>query len=194
MNPISFHRELFVLSTNCFWIVNMAPIATLSCKESFTISHYLNRFVSIHTQRPLKGKIRNLNCIFFHFLHIGSPLLSNTANKRVYGECNNLAVHSHEYTVEVITRGTVDTSIGTVMSLSHLKSLLKSTVANKLHGKNLDYEINFFRTVVSTFCFCLSFLAVKSWLTHDEIDRCKTWIMFYSIHKFNSLVVENFYI
>lgn len=66
MNPISFHRELFALSTNCFWIVNMAPIATLSCTESFTISHYLNRFVSIHTQRPLKGEIRDLNCIFFH--------------------------------------------------------------------------------------------------------------------------------
>lgn len=67
MDPISFHRELFALSTVCFWIVNMAPIATLSCKESFTISHYLNRFVSIHTRRPLKGKIRNLNCTFFHF-------------------------------------------------------------------------------------------------------------------------------
>ncbi|XP_031634069.1 6-pyruvoyl tetrahydrobiopterin synthase-like [Contarinia nasturtii] len=99
----------------------MAPIATLSCKESFTISHYLN-----------------------------SPHLSNTANKKVYGECANPAVHSHQYTIEVITRGTVDTSIGTVMSLSDLKSLLRTTVANQLNRKNLDYDINFFRTVPST--------------------------------------------
>lgn len=67
----------------------------------------------------------------------------------MYGECNNPAVHSHNYTVEVITRGTINSNIGTVMSLSDLKSLLVKTVAQKLHGKNLDYEINFFKTVVS---------------------------------------------
>lgn len=75
--------------------------------------------------------------------------MSNTSNKKMYGECNNPAVHSHNYTVEVITRGTINSSVGTVMSLSYLKSILTKTIATNLHGKNLDYEINFFRTVVS---------------------------------------------
>lgn len=126
--------------------VNMTPIATLSCKETFTISHYLNRLV--RCTQTINWVKHFIQTVFFSFFC--SPHLSNTANKRVYGECNNPDVHSHKYTVEVITRGTVSQSIGTVMSLSHLKSLLKSTVANKLHGKNLDYEINFFRTVVSS--------------------------------------------
>lgn len=66
----------------------------------------------------------------------------------MYGECNNAVAHSHKYTVEVITRGTIDSSIGTVMSLSDLKSHLKNTV-DTMNGKNLDCEVLFFRSIVS---------------------------------------------
>lgn len=83
--------------------------------------------------------------IFF----LKSPHLTNTANKKNYGVCNNQVEHMHEYTVEVITRGTVDSNIGTVMSLSDLKSHLRTTVVNKLNGKSLNNDVDFFRTVVS---------------------------------------------
>lgn len=75
--------------------------------------------------------------------------MSNIANKKNYGVCNDNVEHLHEYAVEVITRGTVNSNIGTVMSVSDLKSHLRTTVVNKLNGKNLNSDIEFFKTVVS---------------------------------------------
>lgn len=76
--------------------------------------------------------------------------MSNMVNKRVYGICNNPVEHKHEFTVEVIIRGMVDSNIGTVTSLSDLKSHLRKTVANKLNGKNLNTDIDFFKSVVNS--------------------------------------------
>lgn len=91
----------------------------------------------------------NFNVIFF----LCSPHFSNSLNKRIYGICNNPVEHSHEYVVEVFVRGMVDSSIGTVCSLSDIKSHLRKTVANQLNGKNLNTDIDFFKFVASiTFC------------------------------------------
>ena len=120
----------------------MAPIVTLSCKESFIISHSLERFVN-DTWFTLKS-YWNFKRNFFH-----SPNLSSTANSKEYGVCYNLAEHSHEYIVEVIICGMIDNSIGTVMSVSDLKWHLRKIVVHKLNGKNLNTDVDFFRSKVS---------------------------------------------
>lgn len=85
----------------------------------------------------------------FKFQFVLSPYLSSTANNKVYGVCYNSAGHSHEYVVEVITRGMIDNAIGTVMSVSDLKWHLRKVVVHKLNGKNLNTDVDFFRSAVS---------------------------------------------
>lgn len=75
--------------------------------------------------------------------------MSSAANKKVYGNCYNLVDHSHEYVVEVITRGMIDNAVGTVTSVSDLKWLLNKAVVRKLNGKNLNTDVAFFRNTVS---------------------------------------------
>lgn len=77
-----------------------------------------------------------------------SPHLSTTGNKLAYGRCNDASVHSHEYTIDVTTRGAVSSSIGTVMSLSDLKRHVASVVLDQLHGRNLNTDVDYFRRVV----------------------------------------------
>lgn len=86
--------------------------------------------------------------------------MSNTANKQVYGVCNNSTEHKHEYNIKVTTRGAVDSSIGTVMSLSDLRSDLMKAIIGKLNGKNLNAEIEFFKTVVSVKSIKSSFVHI----------------------------------
>jgi len=109
---------------------SIQPIACISRKDTFTINHVLN-----------------------------NPLLSSTANKHMYGSCNNRSPHQHRYTVEVICRGTVDLCIGTVMSLNDLRTYMHRTVYQELDGKNLNEDIDFFKTVPST----IENLAVFIW-------------------------------
>lgn len=77
--------------------------------------------------------------------------MSNTANKQAYGTCNNPNTHFHDYTLEVTTRGTVNYNIGTVMSLSNLRKYIANAVIDKLNGKNLNVDVEVFRSVVSTY-------------------------------------------
>lgn len=119
----------------------MPPIASLSCRESFTISHYLNRFV---WWSRIRVNSNHCNSKYNNF----SPLLSSTVNKSVYGICKNPVEHKHDFVVEVIIRGMVDSNIGTVTSLSDLKSHLRKTVNSKLNGKHLNSDIDFFKSVV----------------------------------------------
>lgn len=83
-----------------------------------------------------------------------SSHLSSTSNSKVYGVCYSLAEHSHEYVVEVITRGMINNEIGTVMSVADLKWYLRKVVIRKLNGKNLNSDVDFFRSTVSIInCF-----------------------------------------
>lgn len=63
--------------------------------------------------------------------------------------CNNWEEHSHTFSLEVITRGRIDSSIGTVMSLTELKDLVRKSIVNKLNGKDLNKDVEFFKKTVS---------------------------------------------
>lgn len=67
----------------------------------------------------------------------------------MYGACNNRSIHAHQYTVEVICRGTVNLSVGTVMSLNDLRNYMRRTTIEELDGKYLNEDIEFFKLVVS---------------------------------------------
>ncbi|PSN46335.1 6-pyruvoyl tetrahydrobiopterin synthase [Blattella germanica] len=72
-----------------------------------------------------------------HRLH--SPHLSDEVNKMVYGKCNNLHGHGHNY---------IDT--GMVMNISDLKKYMNDAIMEPLDHKNLDKDVPYFSNVVST--------------------------------------------
>lgn len=71
----------------------------------------------------------------------------------MYGSCNDRSIHSHQYTVEVICRGTVNLSVGTVMSLNDLKTHMNRTIIEDLHGKYLNEDIEFFKSKVRVYYY-----------------------------------------
>ncbi|XP_020797679.1 6-pyruvoyl tetrahydrobiopterin synthase [Boleophthalmus pectinirostris] len=83
-----------------------------------------------------------------HRLH--SPALSDEENKKVYGKCNNPNGHGHNYKVEVTVRGKIDAKTGMVMNLTDLKRCIEDVIMTPLDHKNLDKDVPYFATVVST--------------------------------------------
>ena len=83
-----------------------------------------------------------------HRLH--SVHLSDEENKVLYGKCNNLNGHGHNYHFEVVVRGPIDPVTGMVMNLCDLKSDIETAVLEKLDHKNLDLDVEYFKNVVST--------------------------------------------
>ena len=83
-----------------------------------------------------------------HRLH--APELSDTENRAVYGKCNNPNGHGHNYEVEITVAGPVDGLTGRVVSLAALDALAEREVIGKLRYRNLNEEVEAFRTAVPT--------------------------------------------
>ncbi|XP_034936022.1 6-pyruvoyl tetrahydrobiopterin synthase [Chelonus insularis] len=99
----------------------MSPIAYLTRKESISCAHRLH-----------------------------SPHLTDEENQSIYGKCNNLWGHGHNYTVEVTVRGPVNPTTGMVMNITDLKCYMKKVLMEQLDHKNLDQDVPYFKTTVST--------------------------------------------
>ncbi|XP_054913536.1 6-pyruvoyl tetrahydrobiopterin synthase [Poeciliopsis prolifica] len=84
-------------------------------------------------------------CHRLHSLH-----LSDEENKEVYGKCNNPYGHGHNYKVEVTVRGKIDPVTGMVMNLTDLKKCIEEVIMIPLDHKNLDKDVPYFASVVST--------------------------------------------
>lgn len=76
--------------------------------------------------------------------------LSDDENKKVFGKCNHLNGHGHNYTVEVSLRGPVDRRTGMVMNLTELKVIMDNAIMMPLDHKNIDKDVEYFKTVPST--------------------------------------------
>uniref|UniRef100_A0A671V758 6-pyruvoyl tetrahydrobiopterin synthase n=1 Tax=Sparus aurata TaxID=8175 RepID=A0A671V758_SPAAU len=79
-------------------------------------------------------------CHRLHSIH-----LSDEENKRVYGKCNNPNGHGHNYKGLCIDRLT-----GMVMNLTDLKKYIEDVIMTPLDHKNLDKDVPYFASVVST--------------------------------------------
>ncbi|XP_074476840.1 6-pyruvoyl tetrahydrobiopterin synthase isoform X1 [Sebastes fasciatus] len=91
-------------------------------------------------------RIQNFSaCHRLHSVH-----LSDEDNKRVYGKCNNPNGHGHNYNVEVTVRGKIDGVTGMVMNLTDIKRCIEDVIMTPLDHKNLDKDVPYFSTVVST--------------------------------------------
>ena len=81
-----------------------------------------------------------------HRLH--NPSLSEEENKRLFGKCNNPNGHGHNYILEVIVAGEVNTDTGYVIDLKVLKDIVREHVISKVDHKNLNIDVDFLKDVI----------------------------------------------
>jgi 6-pyruvoyltetrahydropterin/6-carboxytetrahydropterin synthase len=82
-----------------------------------------------------------------HRLH--DPRLSDEENVALYGLCNNLHGHGHNYQVEVSVRGVVPQS-GMVMDLNVLHAILHEELIARVDHRHLNHDVEFLAGVVTT--------------------------------------------
>ncbi len=83
-----------------------------------------------------------------HRLH--SNELTDVENRELFGKCNNINGHGHNYELEVVIYGPIDPVTGMVMNITELKQDIEKTVMNQLDHKNIDLDVPYFKNVVST--------------------------------------------
>jgi 6-pyruvoyltetrahydropterin/6-carboxytetrahydropterin synthase len=74
-----------------------------------------------------------------HRLH--TPVLSEEANRRVYGKCSNPYGHGHNYFVEVTVSGPVDPATGMIANLGQLDPFVETHILGAFDQKYLNEQV-----------------------------------------------------
>ena len=83
-----------------------------------------------------------------HRLH--APSLADADNARIYGKCNNPFGHGHDYLIEVVVRGPVDSGTGFVVDVRELDELVRREVVDAFDHKNMNSDVPEFGHTVPT--------------------------------------------
>lgn len=78
-----------------------------------------------------------------HRLH--SDALSAEENRELFGKCNHLNGHGHNYEVEVTLKGKVNIQTGLVMNLTALKQAMEDTFISAMDHKHLNLDVPEFK-------------------------------------------------
>jgi len=107
-----------------------------------------------------------------HRLH--SAQLSEQENCRVFGKCNNLFGHGHNYTVEVLVSGDVDPETGMIANLTDLDGFVERNVLEAFDHKSLNEEVAAFReTVPTTENLCIEIFERLKSFPHAKLERIR---------------------
>jgi len=83
-----------------------------------------------------------------HRLHNTS--LSDEENRRIFGVCNNLHGHGHNYEVAVSVRGEVPPDTGMVMDLNILARIVREHLVDQVDHRHLNHDVPFFEGIIPT--------------------------------------------
>lgn len=75
---------------------------------------------------------------------------SNEQNFEVFGKCSYPNYHGHNYEIIVAVKGEVDPETGFVMNLDELRKIIAVEVEDYLDHKNLNVDIEEFKTINPT--------------------------------------------
>ena len=99
-----------------------------------------------------------------HRLHAAT--LSDSENQKLFGKCNHIHGHGHNYILEVTLRGNVDSKTGLTFNLTDLKAIIADCVLSRADHKHLNLDIPEFKTINPT----TENLAVAIWnWLHERI-------------------------
>ncbi len=82
--------------------------------------------------------------------HYHNPAFSAEENRRIFGKCNNLDGHGHNYTLELTVKGEVNPKTGFVINLVDLKGILNSEVMDVFDHRHLNKEVPEFAKEIPT--------------------------------------------
>ncbi|MEM6768705.1 MAG: 6-carboxytetrahydropterin synthase [Bacteroidota bacterium] len=83
-----------------------------------------------------------------HRLH--NPTWSDEQNKEVFGKCNNVHYHGHNYDLIVKVTGEIDRKTGYVVDMKKLKDLTEEYVIARFDHKNLNLQVEEFKDMNPT--------------------------------------------
>lgn len=83
-----------------------------------------------------------------HRLH--NEELSDEENFEIFGKCNSANGHGHNYVLEVVVAGNIDSKTGYVIDLKQLKNIIKDNIIKKVDHKNLNYDVDFLQGINPT--------------------------------------------
>ncbi len=75
---------------------------------------------------------------------------SDEKNKKVFGKCNNPNYHGHNYELIVGLTGEIDKETGFLIDLKILKKIIIEEVESPLDHKNLNLEVQAFKSLNPT--------------------------------------------
>lgn len=81
-----------------------------------------------------------------HRLH--SPQLSASENEALFGKCNNLNGHGHNYVLEVTVSGPVDPATGRVVDPAALDTVVRSAVVDRYDHRHLNLDMPEFKDTI----------------------------------------------
>ena len=77
-----------------------------------------------------------------------NPKWSDEKNQEVFGLCNNVNFHGHNYNIEVSVVGEIDPETGYVMDMKILKDLIQQEITDKMDHKNLNMDVPEFSELI----------------------------------------------
>ncbi|KAJ8913701.1 hypothetical protein NQ315_007418 [Exocentrus adspersus] len=99
-------------------------------------------------RNPKAYQTRRITFSACHRLH--SPHLSDEENKNVFGKCNHVNGHGHNYIVKVTLFGEIHPKTGMIMNMTELKKFMEEAIMKPMDHKNLDKDVEYFVTRPST--------------------------------------------
>jgi len=76
------------------------------------------------------------------------PGLTDEENYKLFGKCSNPNWHGHNYTLEVIVEGIVDSKTGFVIDMQKLKAIIHEHVISEVDHKNLNIDTEFMSGII----------------------------------------------
>lgn len=75
---------------------------------------------------------------------------SDEKNIEIFGKCNNPNYHGHNYDLDVMVTGEINSETGYLIDMKVLSDIIKSEVLNYMDHKNLNLDISEFKELNPT--------------------------------------------
>jgi 6-pyruvoyltetrahydropterin/6-carboxytetrahydropterin synthase len=87
--------------------------------------------------------------VYFEAAHrLHNPNRSDDWNRTVFGKCNNLHGHGHNYVLEVVVEGEVDPDSGYLIDMKRLKEILHREVVDDVDHRHLNLEVAWLEGII----------------------------------------------
>ncbi len=79
---------------------------------------------------------------------LADPRLSDDENERLFGKCAHL--HGHNYLLEVVVAGPIDSATGYVLDLKRLADIIERRIIRDVDHRNLNTDVPWLRGRIPT--------------------------------------------